>query len=196
MSRRSALLAAAALATVGLALSAVLVQEHASAHAGGTSFCAINEYVNCDRVAMSAWSVVFGLPVAAWGAMGYGLALLLALAGLVPRRRREGWPAGLLLVVAGTAAAISVVLAAISTLSIGALCILCSASWVASFALLGAAVRACRPEGALAAVRADLGVLRERKWTTAGLVVCAVAFVAPVSAVFPRYWARAAARAQ
>jgi uncharacterized membrane protein len=90
MPRRPALVAAAALAAVGLALALVLVREHAHAYAGGTSFCAINEYVNCDRVATSRYAVVLGLPVAVWGAFGYGLALLLALAGLSSRRRRAG----------------------------------------------------------------------------------------------------------
>ena len=138
MSRRPALIAAAVLAVAGLALSAVLVREHAVAHAGGTSFCAINEYVNCDKVAMSRYSVVLGLPVAVWGTLGYGLAFLLALAGLSSRRRREGWPAGLLLVVAGVATVAAVVLAVISKTAIGALCILCAASWLVSVGLLAA----------------------------------------------------------
>src|SRR6266568_1036840 len=106
MSRRAALLSAAVLAAAGLALALVLVFEHASAHAGGASFCAISEYVNCDRVATSPFSVVLGLPVAAWGALGYGLALVLALAGLAPGRRREGWPAGLLALLAAAVRAV------------------------------------------------------------------------------------------
>jgi protein-disulfide isomerase len=187
MSRRPALIVAAVLAVAGVALSAVLIYEHAVAHAGGTSFCAINEYVNCDRVAMSPYSVLLGMPVAAWGALGYGLAFLLAIAGMVPGRRREVWPAGLLFLVAAAAACASVLLAGISTLVIGALCILCTASWLTSFALLAAAYRACRPEGPLAAVRGDLALLRERKVTTAVLALAGVALVALVVAAFPRY---------
>jgi protein-disulfide isomerase len=188
MSRRPALVAAAVLAVAGLVLSVLLVREHAQAHAGGTSFCAINEYVNCDRVAMSRYSVVLGLPVAVWGALGYGLALLLALAGLSPRRRREGWPAGLLVLVGATASAAAVVLAAISKLAIGALCLLCSGSWLVSFALLAAAWRACRPAGAAAAVREDLALLRERPGQTAVAVLAGVALVFLIAAAYPRYW--------
>jgi uncharacterized membrane protein/2-hydroxychromene-2-carboxylate isomerase len=195
MLRRPALLAAAALAVAGLALAAALIVEHANAYAGGTSFCAINEYVNCDRVAMSPYSVVLGLPVAAWGALGYGLMLALALAGFVPGRRRDVWPAGLLVVVAGAAAAASIALAAISTLAIGALCLLCTASWLVSFALLFAAIRATRPEGALVAVRGDLALLAERKGATAGVLVAGVAVVLLVAALYPRYWSRAVPRA-
>ena len=135
MTRRPALVTAASLAAAGLALSVVLVREHAVAHAGGTSYCAITEYVNCA----------------------------------------------------------SVVFAGISTFAIGALCILCSACWVVSFGLLAASARAVRPEGAAAAVRGDLALLRERKRTTAGLVLSAIALVVLVSAAFPRYGPRAAA---
>jgi protein-disulfide isomerase len=188
MPRRPALVAAAALAAVGLALALVLVREHAHAYAGGTSFCAINEYVNCDRVATSRYAVVLGLPVAVWGAFGYGLALLLALAGLSSRRRRAGWPAGLLFVVAAIATAVGVVLAAVSHLLVGALCLLCSASWLVSLGLLVAAWRACRPAGPAAALRDDLAVLRERPAGAAGVALAGLALVAIVAAALPRWW--------
>lgn len=188
MPRRNALLVAAALAAAGLVLAAVLLQEHATAHAGGTSFCAISEYVNCDRVAMSRYSVVLGLPVAMWGALGYGLALVLALAGLSPRRRTRGWPAGLLVAVAAIASAAAVVLALVSHFAIGALCILCTASWLVSFALLAAAWRACRPAGVGATLREDLAVLRARPGQTAAVALAGAALVVLVAAAFPRYW--------
>jgi protein-disulfide isomerase len=193
MNRRPALVAAAALAATGAALALVLVRQHAQAHAGVASFCTLSEYVDCDRVATSRFSVVLGIPVAAWGALGYGLALVLSLAGLRRGRRREGWPAGLLLLVAGAAAAASVALALVSELAIGALCLLCAGSWLVSFALLAAAWRACRPEGAAAAVRGDLAVLRARPLIAAGLAVAAVAAVALVAQAYPRYWERRAA---
>lgn len=188
MPRRNPLIAAAALAALGLVLSVVLVFEHATAHAGGTSVCAISEYVNCDRVAMSRFSVVLGMPVAAWGAFGYGLELALALAGLSPRRRRAGWPAGLLFLVAALAAAVAVALAAISTLVIGALCLFCTASWLVTFALLAAAWRACQPAGVAATLRDDLALLRERRAQALVLVVAGVALLLIVVAAFPRYW--------
>jgi len=190
MTRRPALLAAATFAAVGFVLAVVLARQHAQAHAGLVSFCSINEYVNCDRVATSRFSVVLGLPVAVWGMLGYGLALLLALAGLKPGRRREAWPAGLLVLVAGAATAAAIALALISEVAIGALCLLCAASWLTSFALLVAAWRACRPEGVARAVRGDVAVLRDRPLHTAGLAVAGLAVVLLVAAVFPHYWAR------
>ncbi len=192
MSRRPALFAAAALAAAGFVLAMVLAREHADAHAGIASFCAISEYVNCDRVATSGYSVVLGLPVATWGMFGYGLALVLAVAGLRPGRRREGWPAGLLFLVAAAAAAVALVLALVSELGIGALCLLCAGSWLTSFALLAAAWRACRPEGVAAAVRGDFAILRERPLLVAGVVLAATCGVAIVAAAYPRYWERRA----
>jgi len=190
MTRRPALLVAAALAAVGFVLAVVLARQHAQAHAGIVSFCSINEYLNCDRVATSRFSVVLGLPVAVWGMLGYGLALLLALAGLRPDRRREVWPAGLLLLVAGAAVAAAVALAVISEVVIGALCLLCAASWATAFGLFAAAWRACRPEGVLRAVRGDLAVLRDRPLRTLVVFLAALAVVFLVATVFPRYWAR------
>jgi protein-disulfide isomerase len=194
-SRRPALVAAAALAAIGLVLAAMLARQHAQAHAGIASFCALNEYVNCDRVATSRYSVVLGLPVAAWGMLGYGLALVLAIAGLRPGRRREGWPAGLLFLVAAAASGAAVALALVSKLAIGALCLLCAASWLTSFALLVAAWRACHPDGVAAATRGDLAVLAARPLLATAVALAAVGAVALLAAAYPRYWKRAAASA-
>lgn len=194
MPRRRALVAAVALAAVGVTLALLLVREHAQAHAGVASFCAINEYVNCDRVATSRFSVVLGLPVAVWGTLGYALALVLALAGLGQRRPHPSWPTGLLLAVAAVATAASVVLALVSGFAIGALCLLCAGSWAVSVALLAAAWRATGP-GVAAAIRGDLAALRGRPTATGGVVLALAAAVALVAAAYPRYWNRPRAAA-
>ncbi len=188
MTPRRSLQLAAALAAAGLVLALLLVREHARAHAGAVGFCTLGEFVNCDRVATSRYSVVLGLPVAVWGALAYGLALALALAGLLRSRPHETWPAGLLFVLGALATATAVVLALVSELAIGALCLLCAGSWVVSAALFASAWRATRPRGPLAAVRADLGLLRARPARTAGLVLGGFAAVALVAATYPRYW--------
>jgi protein-disulfide isomerase len=188
-SSRSLKIAAAA-AAAGLALSLLLVREHALAHAGGVGFCTLSEFVNCDRVATSRYSVVLGMPLAAWGALAYGLALVLALAGLRRGRPHENWPAGLLFLLGGAATAVAVVLAFVSELGIGAVCLLCVASWVASAVLFAAAWRATRPGGPARAIRADVGVLRARPGRTFALVLAGAAATALVVAAYPRYWER------
>lgn len=188
MTPRRSLQLAAALAAAGLVLALLLVREHARAHAGDVGFCTLNDFVNCDRVATSRFSVVLGLPVAMWGALAYGLALVLAGAGLLRSRPHDTWPSGLLVVLGALATAAAVALALVSELAIGALCLLCAASWLVSAALFAAAWRATRPRGPIGAVRADLGVLRARPARTAGLVLAGCAGVALVAAAYPRYW--------
>lgn len=189
MPRRRALAAAAALAAGGVVVALLLVREHAQAHAGIASFCAINDYVNCDRVATSRFSVVLGLPVAVWGTLGYAIALVLALAGLRERRPHAAWPAGLLFLVAAAAAAAAVALALVSEIAIGALCLLCMGSWAVSAGLLLAAWRATGPAVG-EAIRGDFAVLRRRPAATAGSVLALAAAVALVAAAYPRYWER------
>jgi protein-disulfide isomerase len=188
MKPRRALVAAAALAVVGLVLAGVLAFEHRQAHAGATSFCAINEFVNCDRVATSGYSVALGLPVAVWGGFAYALALLLSVAGLLPRRPHATWPAGLLFVLGAAATAAAIVLALVSEFAIGALCLLCAASWLVSCALLAAAWRATRPDGVAAAIRADVAVLGRHPGRTAAVLAAAAACVGVAQAAYPRYW--------
>ncbi|HET8541310.1 MAG TPA: vitamin K epoxide reductase family protein [Anaeromyxobacter sp.] len=190
MTHRRALLASAALAAVGLVLAGVLAFEHAQAHAGVSTFCAIDDFVNCDKVATSRYSVVLGLPVAVWGGFAYGLALLLSVAGLRARRPHATWPAGLLFLLGAAATATAVALALVSELVIGALCLLCAGSWLVSGALLAAGWRATRPGGVAAAVREDLALLRRRLPRTIAVAVAGAACVALVAAAYPRYWER------
>ncbi|HEY6003762.1 MAG TPA: vitamin K epoxide reductase family protein [Anaeromyxobacter sp.] len=197
MTSRRSLLVAAAAAAAGLVLAVLLAREHAQAHAGAVGFCTLSDFVNCDKVATSRYSVVLGLPLAVWGALAYGVALVLALAGLRRTRPHEAWPAGLLFLLGAAATAAAVVLAYISELRIGALCLLCAASWLASAAVFAAAWRATRPLGPLGAMRADLGVLRAHPGRTGALVLAGVAGVALVAAAYPRYWEKKpAARAR
>lgn len=188
MTRRHSFIAAALLAAAGVAVSVLLIRQHVSAYAGESSACNLGEFVNCDRVATSAYSVFLGLPVAAWGLLGFGLLLILSVVGLGSRRAHEGWPAGLLFAGAAGAAATSVLLAGISEFAIGALCLYCAVAWTISFALLATAWSACRPEGIGAALRADLGLLRARPLRSAGTVVAMLVLVAVAVRAQDRYW--------
>lgn len=173
---RALLLAILLLALAGVALATELTLLHARAHAGGaSSFCAISERVNCDKVALSAWSSLLGVPLAAWGALAYLVIAALAASGL-RRRAGAGWPAGLLLVASGFMAAGAVLLAAISELVIGSLCIVCAGSWLVSFALAGCALAlARRAGGPRAALRADLAALRARPLASAAAALALLA---------------------
>ncbi|HEU4383377.1 MAG TPA: vitamin K epoxide reductase family protein [Anaeromyxobacteraceae bacterium] len=185
---RGPLQVALAAALVGLVLSGMLVRLHGQAHAGIASFCDLSETVSCDKVALSRFSVALGLPVAAWGVLGYGLSAALSAAGLRRRRPSPTWPSGLLFAIGGTAAAASVALALVSKFAIGAWCLLCTASWGASLLLFAAAWRACRGPGPAAALRADLATLRAAPGRTAALLLACLAAMALAAAAWPRYW--------
>jgi protein-disulfide isomerase len=190
---RTAFAAALLLSAAGLAVSLVLARLHSQAHAGLASFCAISETMNCDKVAMSPFSVVLRLPVAVWGAIGYGLAFTLSAWGLGSRRLHPRWPAGLLLLFGVAAVAASVALALVSHLVIGAWCLLCMASWSISAATLVAAALACRGAGPVAAVQADLRALAGMPRRTSAVALAAVTGLAALAAVYPNYWERAQA---
>jgi uncharacterized membrane protein len=115
------------LAGVGLALSLVLELLHARAYLAPSSsaFCAVGARLDCTSVALSRYSVLFGVPVPLWGAVGF-LAILLAAV------RRSRW----LLPLTAAAALASLALLAVELIAIGALCLLCEAVHLVSFALV------------------------------------------------------------
>ena len=62
------------LATVGLAISLLIFSiDRKIAATGGqyTSFCNVNETVNCDVVLSSPYAHLLGIPVAVWAALTY-----------------------------------------------------------------------------------------------------------------------------
>lgn len=192
--RRNLFIVAALLAVAGVVLSALLTRQHAAAHAGVASACNINEFVNCDRVATSRFSVFLGLPIAVWGLLGYGLLLITSIVGVRASRGGGSWPAGLLFAGSAAAAAVSVTLAFLSEFAIGALCLYCAGTWFVSLGLVVTAWGACRPEGAVAALRADLAVLASRPALTAATVIVMLLLIALTARAQPRYWERPAVR--
>jgi uncharacterized membrane protein len=80
----------------GLVLSILLAQIHFKLHTNPAfhSFCAIDRTMNCDIVARSPYSVLFGVPVATWGIFGYAIAAVVALWGAQSpaSARRWLWP--------------------------------------------------------------------------------------------------------
>ncbi|HTT72346.1 MAG TPA: vitamin K epoxide reductase family protein [Anaeromyxobacteraceae bacterium] len=177
-----------ALGLAGLALALALTRLHEQAHAGVKSFCALNEVVNCDRVAVSRYSVWLGLPVAVWGAFGYALASGLAAWGLWPRRPNPSWPKGFLVLFGALAVAVSIALALVSEFAIGAVCLLCMGSWLVALAILVAAWRSARRPGVLAAIRADLGTVLAHPAMTLLAAAVALAIAVSAAAAYPRYW--------
>jgi len=116
-----------ALAALGIALSLVLEFLHARAYLApdATAFCAVGERLDCTSVALSRYSVLLGVPVPLWGALGF-------LAILVAAIHRSRW----LLPLSALAAVASIALLVVELVAIGALCLLCEGVHLVSFALV------------------------------------------------------------
>src|SRR5690348_4021197 len=112
-----------ALAGAALATVTVVVHERLASGSGYTSFCNLAGVVNCDAVLQSRYSVVLGVPVAAWGLTAFVAGALLALPGALGGR--TGGVADLLLL-GLTSASLGFALVLAATMAvIGNVCLLC-----------------------------------------------------------------------
>ncbi|HEX6275758.1 MAG TPA: vitamin K epoxide reductase family protein [Polyangiaceae bacterium] len=157
------------LAALGLALSVALAVLHARAYLepSAETFCAVGGALDCTSVALSRYSVLLGVPVPLWGALGF-------LAILVAAIRRSRW----LLPLSAIAAIASVALLVVELVAIGALCLLCEGVHLVSFALVALAWRERARFTSSFANRDDLALVFA---PPAGLAVALFLFV-------PRYW--------
>ena len=118
----------------------------------------MSEKLNCETVAVSSWAVFAGLPVALWGLVGYFFMGGLCIWGLYKRRQPASWPFGILFWLSLFFVFVSIAMYVISHTFIGALCIICVATYVANFLLCGLAIADLRfvKSGPLTAVRAEV----------------------------------------
>jgi uncharacterized membrane protein len=114
---------AAILAVCGVVVSSVSLQHHYAT--SKTAYCEIGETFNCDIVNRSAYSSIFGIPVALIGMLGYA-----ALAGLATVYRERPETPALLFGASGAGLAFAVYLTYIEGHVLGVWCILCLSSLV------------------------------------------------------------------
>ena len=173
---------------LGVAVSIHLTLLHFRVHSRPDveSFCAISESINCDTVALSPYSVFLGVPVAAWGVLGYALMASVAVWGLGSRHREP--PVAVGAVIATCAVLASATLGWIAIVHIQSVCILCLTSYVISAAFFFVTTLQVRKIGL-----ADL-VTETRHWGerfsqqlalgTSIAVTLLLLFVA----AYPKYW--------
>jgi uncharacterized membrane protein len=113
----------ALLAIVGLVLSAYLTLFKLGYI--GHLACSVG---SCEHVQTSRWSVLFGIPVAAWGAGYYATLLLTAVAGTQPCLANESRVSWLLLALTGWGVLFSAYLTGVELFVIHAICEYCVTS--------------------------------------------------------------------
>ncbi len=107
-----------------------------------SSFCNVNNEINCDAVAASGWSTLFGVPVAIWGIAFYLLFVVIALGSLVAKKPKH---AGVYLVWLSLFSVVyTIFLAYVSKALLHTWCILCMVGWGINLANLIFSLMACR----------------------------------------------------
>jgi uncharacterized membrane protein len=116
----------AAVALIGVFVAAYLLLYKLGAL--GTLACGVDG--GCEVVQASRYAYLLGVPVAAWGVLGYVLILGLALAGAQPRFADRTWVSVGLLALTGAALAFTVYLTFLEAFVIHAWCRWCIVSGV------------------------------------------------------------------
>ncbi|HSD09449.1 MAG TPA: thioredoxin domain-containing protein [Candidatus Binatia bacterium] len=129
-------------AAAGLILGSVATWVHHQVVSSGgayTSFCNVNNIVNCDSVVTSPYGSLFSVPVSVWAMVFYGILLVLVVtaAGPPSESRNRARADAFAWAVAGTV--FSAYLAFISAFVLKALCLICAGLYTVSVVALGAA---------------------------------------------------------
>jgi uncharacterized membrane protein len=111
----------AVLASLGIGISSVSLYHHYGTES--TSYCDFGQSFNCDLVNRSAYSDIFGIPVALIGILGYGAVLVFA---TIYRSKAE--TPGILLLASIGGLGFALYLAYIEAFILGVWCILCMSS--------------------------------------------------------------------
>ena len=177
------------LALVGLAASvaALYVHYRLLTDPGYSSFCDVNETVSCQQVFKSEYGTVFGIPVAAGGAIWSALVLMLSAWGMrTPRSDEASRAAGYVFLLSTVGLAAVFYFAYASFFVLGQACPLCLTMYVSVVGIFLLSAGAAGPLGALqSGVVKDLGALKGSP-TAALLAVIWLVASAGLVLAFPR----------
>ncbi len=193
--------AGALLALSGVALAGVILYVHGRLDGAGdgyTSFCTVNERIDCDQVLTSPFARVFGAPVAWLAVLAYAsIASLLHLSargeGASTQRHLR---AALTLI--GASGAVTLYFAGVALFVVGAVCLMCAGLYLIGAGLLWIAFKASdRPVeigrgasdrrwlvGGFAGSALAVGTLAGASWPTPDQGACRPVDVAEVPAEF------------
>ena len=124
-------------ALAGLIASAVMTKMHADLERQGfvqKSFCNVSEFVDCDTALASRYAKVAGVPTSRLGLLYYLFFILAALYAWVADGSRR-WSLSFLLAASLGALLYSLVIAYLSIVQLGVLCLLCLTTYLANLLL-------------------------------------------------------------
>lgn len=153
------------------------------------SFCALSRAINCDTVAQSPWSILFGVPVAIWGLIGY----LFFTSLLIPLRKplREIQPLWSLVVICGGGyALVAVYFGYIAVSEINSYCILCLLTYGINFSLFFSSWlirRRFSASSLFLEILLSIRIVGKSKWYT-GSLVTSVLIALSLIVFLPHYW--------
>ena len=142
------------LALIGLVLAIKLACIYYSANYDMyalSSFCSINEFIDCDGVAKSTTAQFWGIPLAYWGIFFYLIILFLTVVDKLKRIKFLGFlevfknPLAYMTTLGTIAFVCSMILAGISLFQIHKLCILCFITYFIDL-IIALTASACKPK--------------------------------------------------
>jgi len=184
--------AVAFLAFSGLADSVYLFISHYRVYTdiAYESFCAISRSINCDTVSQSPYSIFIGIPVPAWGIIGYTFfMLLLPFAWNREAQKQKIWT--ILFYTSLTFSIYSVILAYISTFHIHSYCMMCIVSFGINFLLLyftWLVRKRFGKSGIIKGLMLDIGFLWTKKKKSIPILVSTLCIIIFLLISFPSYW--------
>jgi len=126
------------LAVLGAGFSIISLYHHTMLRYGfgsDGSFCNINAAFNCDLVNQSAWSSIFGVPLASYGLAFFLFVFFFSLIGSSASLIKPATFRGILLLLGFLGTLVSIFFFLVSELEIGSLCLMCLGIYFVNFAL-------------------------------------------------------------
>lgn len=175
----------------GLAVSLYLTHAHYLnfTDISYQSFCAISTTINCDTVAQSPYAILFNVPIAVWGVLGYLLFIVLLVFYKPTRIPYTGTAfLGLLAIIFSFC---SVILAIVSIFFIRSYCLMCIILYGINFGLFyltWLVQRRFCAQSLLANLVQDINHSRQRYKQFLIIVLSGVSLAGAALFFYPHYW--------
>jgi uncharacterized membrane protein/protein-disulfide isomerase len=155
-----------------------------------SSFCAVNQSLNCDTVSQSPYAVFLNVPVPLWGVLGYLMLIVLMPLALSQNAKQERlW--ALYILISASFCGISLWLAYISSVKIRSYCLMCIVSYTINMLLLftGHVIRTRYGQGPYwRNLKRDFEYLARYRRKLLVLFCPPVLFTALIVVAMPHYW--------